>query len=55
MHGGRAKNDVALIGLLGCALAGPRLISANPLYEPYGIPAQDVHMVGKVVWVLRTA
>ena len=32
-----------------------RLISANPVYEPYAVPAQDVHMVGKVVWVLRTA
>ena len=30
-----------------------RLISANPVYEPYAVPAQDVHMVGKVVWVLR--
>ena len=30
-----------------------RLISANPAYEPYAVPAQDVHMVGKVVWVLR--
>ena len=32
-----------------------RLISANPLYAPYAVPAQDVHMVGKVVWVLRKA
>ena len=32
-----------------------RLISANPVYEPYAVPAQDVHMVGKVVWVLRRA
>ena len=32
-----------------------RLISANPIYEPYAVPAQDVHMVGKVVWVLRKA
>ncbi len=32
-----------------------RLISANPVYEPYAVPAQDVHMVGKVVWVLRKA
>ena len=29
-----------------------RLISANPVYAPYAVPAQDVHMVGKVVWVL---
>ena len=32
-----------------------RLLSANPVYEPYAVPAQDVHMVGKVVWVLRKA
>jgi len=32
-----------------------RLISANPVYEPYAVPAQDVHVVGKVVWVLRKA
>ena len=32
-----------------------RLISANPAYAPYAVPAQDVHMVGKVVWVLRKA
>ncbi len=32
-----------------------RLISANLVYEPYAVPAQDVHMVGKVVWVLRRA
>ena len=32
-----------------------RLISANPLYAPYAVPAQDVHVVGKVVWVLRRA
>ena len=32
-----------------------RLISANPVYEPYAVPAQDVHMVEKVVWVLRKA
>ena len=32
-----------------------RLISANPVYAPYAVPAQDVHMVGKVVWVLRKA
>ena len=32
-----------------------RLISANPVYAPYAAPAQDVHMVGKVVWVLRKA
>ena len=32
-----------------------RLISANPVYEPYAVPTQNVHMVGKVVWVLRKA
>ena len=32
-----------------------RLISANPLYAPYAVTAQDVHMIGKVVWVLRKA
>ena len=32
-----------------------RLVSANPVYAPYAVPAQDVHMVGKVVWVLRKA
>ena len=32
-----------------------RLISANPVYEHYAVPVQDVHMVGKVVWVLRKA
>ncbi len=32
-----------------------RLISANPVYEPYAVPVQDVHVVGKVVWVLRKA
>lgn len=32
-----------------------RLISANPVYEPYTVPAQDVHIVGKVIWVLRKA
>ena len=32
-----------------------RLISANPVYAPYAVPAQDVHMVGKVVWVLRNS
>ena len=30
-----------------------RLISANPIDAPYAVPAQDVHMVGKVVWALR--
>ena len=30
-----------------------RLISANPVYAPYAVPAQDVHMIGKVVWVFR--
>jgi len=32
-----------------------RLISANPVYEPYAVPALDVHMVGKVVRVLRNS
>ena len=32
-----------------------RLTSANPVYAPYAVPAHDVHMVGKVVWVLRKA
>jgi len=32
-----------------------RLISANPVHAPYAVPAQDVHMVGKDVWVLRKA
>lgn len=32
-----------------------RLVSANPIYEPYAVPAQDVRMVGKVVWVLTKA
>ena len=30
-----------------------RLISANPDYEPYTCPAQDAHIVGKVLWTLR--
>lgn len=32
-----------------------RQISAGPVCEPYAVPAQDVHVVGKVVWVLRRA
>ena len=39
----------------GSEPAEVRLISANPVYAPYAVPAQDVHMVGKVVWVLRKA
>ena len=39
----------------GSEPAEVRLISANPIYAPYAVPAQDVHMVGKVVWVLRKA
>ena len=39
----------------GSDLAELPLISANPVYAPYAVPAQDVHMVGKVVWVLRRA
>lgn len=30
-----------------------RVISADPAYEPYAVSSHDVHMVGKVVWVLR--
>ena len=37
----------------GCDPAELRLDSANPVYETYAVPTQDVHMVGKVVWVLR--
>ncbi len=29
-----------------------RLVSANPDYEPYTCRTDDVHVVGKVVWVL---
>ena len=34
---------------------GFRLISANPVYASYVVPAQDVQKVGKLVWVLRKA
>ena len=30
-----------------------RLISANPGYAPYTCLAQDVHVLGKVLWVVR--
>ncbi len=30
-----------------------RLISANPDYAPYSCLAQDVHVLGKVLWVVR--
>ena len=30
-----------------------RLISANPDYAPYACLAQDVHILGKVLWVVR--
>ena len=30
-----------------------RLISANPDYAPYSCLAQDVHILGKVLWVVR--
>ncbi len=30
-----------------------RLVSANPDYEPYTCLADDVHVVGKVVWVVK--
>ena len=30
-----------------------RLLSANPDYAPYTCLAQDVHVVGKVLWVVR--
>ena len=30
-----------------------RLLSANPDYAPYTALAEEVHVVGKVVWVLR--
>ncbi len=30
-----------------------RLISANPDYAPYSCLAQDAHILGKVVWVVR--
>ena len=30
-----------------------RLLSANPAYEPYAAFAEEVHVVGKVVWTLR--
>ena len=32
-----------------------RLISANPDYAPYSRLAQDVHILGKVLWVVRRA
>ena len=32
-----------------------RLISANPDYAPYSCLAQDAHIVGKVLWVVRRA
>ncbi len=32
-----------------------RLISANADYAPYLRPAQDVHILGKVLWVIRRA
>lgn len=35
--------------------AALRLISVNPVYVPYAIPVQDVHMVGRIVWMLRKA
>ena len=30
-----------------------RLISANPDYAPYTCLAEDVHILGKVLWVIR--
>ena len=30
-----------------------RLLSANPAYEPYTALGDEIHVVGKVVWVLR--
>ena len=30
-----------------------RLLSANPAYAPYAALGEEVHIVGKVVWVLR--
>ena len=30
-----------------------RLLSANPAYAPYAALGEEVHVVGKVVWVLR--
>ena len=30
-----------------------RLLSASPDYTPYTCLAQDVHVVGKVLWVVR--
>ena len=39
----------------GSGPAEHRLISANPVYAPCTVPAQNVHMVGKVVRVLRKA
>ena len=30
-----------------------RLLSANPDYAPYTCLAQDVHVLGKVLWVVR--
>ena len=32
-----------------------RLISANPDYAPYDCLAQDVHVIGAVLWVVRRA
>ena len=32
-----------------------RLLSANPDYAPYACFAEDVHIVGKVVWTIRKA
>ena len=32
-----------------------RLISANPDYAPYDRLAQDVHVIGAVLWMVRRA
>ena len=32
-----------------------RLVSANPDYPPYAAPADDVHIVGKVLWKVTRA
>ena len=30
-----------------------RLKSANPHYDDYTVPAQETHIVGKVLWTVR--
>jgi len=46
VHGDEAGNDEP---------ACLRLISANPDYAPYSCLAEDIHILGKVLWVVRRA